>query len=331
MKLNNQRKINDFAGQASIFIQFALTLCVSKVMTVFPDFVSVWLGRLGFSRCVKRSKSVLFKSKCYSTPLRINVRGDYLVEREAASSRPYPNNPFYGIKKLCLASFDAIDVGANVGTFSVAMAAIGARKIYAVEPGPVIDRLRSNIRLNQLEGVVDEFRVGFSNQSGSLKWAEDVNNPGNAYLLNSVDGQNFQDESFRFLDDQYLEEVPVVTLDEFAESRGIEAVDLIKIDVEGMEWSVVDGARDVINRFRPIVVAETHRASSDFAGWDCLTPMFGFFAANGYKTFSLTARGEMEEFIYPNFREDTFFLPSEKIESLKGKSRAVRLARFLGN
>lgn len=330
MKFNNQRRIKDFAGQASIFIQFALTLCVSKVMVIFPDLVSIWLGSCGFSRCVKRSKSVSFRSKCYRTSLRINVRGDYLIEREAASSCPYPNNPFYGIQKLCLGSFDAIDVGANVGTFSVAMAAIGARKVYALEPGPVIDRLRSNIKLNNLEGVVVESRLGLSNQSGSLKWAEDINNPGNAYLLNSVDSENFQEESFRFLSDQYLEEVPVVTLDEFAESRGIANVELIKIDVEGMEWNVVDGARRIITTCRPIVVAETHRESSDFAGWDCVTPMFNFFVANGYRTFSLTARGEIEEFIYPNFREDTFFLPSEKIESLKGKSRAMRLARFLG-
>lgn len=329
MKFNHQRKINDFTGQASIFVQFILTLCVSKVMTVFPDLVSIWLGRSGFSRCVKRSKSVSFRSKCYRTSLRINVRGDYLIEREAASSFQYPNNPFCGIQKLCLGSFDAIDVGANVGTFSVAMAAIGARKVYAFEPGPVIDRLRSNIRLNQLQEVVVESRVGLSNQSGSLKWAEDINNPGNAYLLSSSNNQNFQEESFKFLGDQYLEEIPVVTLDEFAELHGISGVDLMKIDVEGMEWNVVDGARRLIAMCRPIVVAETHRASSDFAGWDCVTPMFNFFADNGYRTFSLTARGEIEEFIYPNFREDTFFLPSEKIESLKEKSRAMRLARFL--
>jgi FkbM family methyltransferase len=47
---------------------------------------------------------------------------------------------------------------------------------------------------------------------------------------------------------EHVEKIPVVTIDSLA----LERLDFLKIDVEGMEIDVLDGARETLRRFRPI-------------------------------------------------------------------------------
>jgi hypothetical protein len=51
-------------------------------------------------------------------------------------------------------------------------------------------------------------------------------------------------------------DVPVTTLDGFSREAGLERLDLIKIDVEGHEESVLRGASDVIARHHPVLLVE---------------------------------------------------------------------------
>ncbi|HEY4171600.1 MAG TPA: FkbM family methyltransferase [Rhodopila sp.] len=71
-------------------------------------------------------------------------------------------------------------------------------------------------------------------------------------------------------------EVPAATIDSLKLAR----VDLIKIDVEGMEADVLTGARDTLTAFRPIVVAEHLKV-----GWDALADLISPF---GYRLFRAT-------------------------------------------
>lgn len=56
---------------------------------------------------------------------------------------------------------------------------------------------------------------------------------------------------------------PCVTLDEFCEEHHVCKVDLIKIDVEGQELSVLKGARNILQSFRPVVIFETGQYQMD--------------------------------------------------------------------
>ena len=67
----------------------------------------------------------------------------------------------------------------------------------------------------------------------------------------------------------------------------------------------------LIKKFRPIVIAETHKSTSDMYGYDCITPLFQFFYKEGYESYSLNENGNIEKFIYPNLKMDTLFLPKE--------------------
>ncbi len=49
-----------------------------------------------------------------------------------------------------------------------------------------------------------------------------------------------------------------VTLDEYVQKNGISKVDFLKIDVEGAEASVLEGATNVLNRDHPTLLIEMH-------------------------------------------------------------------------
>lgn len=248
----------------------------------------------------------------YDTNLRLNVRGDYAVERNASSRYLSKIDPYYGLKQISLAGTTAIDIGANVGTISLGFAALGAHQVIAIEPGPLFDRLLSNISLNRLEDTIKPMQIGIGKKNDVLFWAEDKNNPGNAHLVTSLNQLSFAKTSTLFFETEFLQ-VEVVSLDKLALDLKINRLDIIKVDVEGMEWEVIQGGQNIISQCRPIVVAETHRVASDMMRYDCMTPMFKFFYDLGYKTYSLSEAGKLTEFIYPNFGTDTFFLPCEKV------------------
>ena len=52
-------------------------------------------------------------------------------------------------------------------------------------------------------------------------------------------------------DDVYSESVEVIKLDELLLEQGISSVDLVKVDVEGAEENVINGASRLINEIKP--------------------------------------------------------------------------------
>jgi FkbM family methyltransferase len=61
-------------------------------------------------------------------------------------------------------------------------------------------------------------------------------------------------------------QVPLRSLDSLAAERDLAQLDLIKIDVEGYERQVLDGAAAILHRHRPVLVIETgHEAGGDRA------------------------------------------------------------------
>ena len=59
----------------------------------------------------------------------------------------------------------------------------------------------------------------------------------------------------------YSVEVDVTSLDDFAAAQRLTRLDLLKIDVEGSETAVLQGARESLRRFRPAVVVEAYDPS----------------------------------------------------------------------
>ncbi|MFE6362138.1 FkbM family methyltransferase [Streptomyces sp. NPDC057806] len=146
--------------------------------------------------------------------------------------------------RLAAKSATIADVGAHVGYFSmIAALAAPKAKVHAFEPVDEIHaRLAVNLRMNNIQNV-KRFQAGVSAEPG---WAEiSVRFAGN--LLST--GSSLE----RGADDAQLKRIQLLALDDvFAGTK----LDLIKIDVEGHEMSVLQGARQVLKRDRPTVMLE---------------------------------------------------------------------------
>jgi len=125
-----------------------------------------------------------------------------------------------------------IDVGANVGSYTIlACRAVGAAGL-AFEPIPeTYARLQENIRLNHLENQVACLNAGVGNSPGTIKFTGGLDTMNHALA---------QSES-----DSGAIEVKVVTLDSILKDK---EPSLIKIDVEGYETPVLQGATETLKK-----------------------------------------------------------------------------------
>ena len=140
------------------------------------------------------------------------------------------------------------DVGAYHGLFTlVAAKVLGKRgRVIAFEPSPrELRRLRFHLRLNRLSGVeVVPSAVGSHN--GARRF----------FVVRS------EDTSMNSLQPPPIEStveettVGTVSLDQYCRENGIDAVDLIKIDVEGGELEVFLGAQRILTLHRPFIICE---------------------------------------------------------------------------
>jgi FkbM family methyltransferase len=127
-----------------------------------------------------------------------------------------------------------LDVGANVGAYSLLFAQwVGqSGKVYAFEPSPAMRAgLVRHLRLNGLDHVVDIVPAAVADRCTEMDFTT-APPDGMHRLLTSSSGNG----TLR---------VPVVTLDGFCSERGVRP-SIIKIDVEGFELSVLQGARDTL-------------------------------------------------------------------------------------
>jgi len=129
-----------------------------------------------------------------------------------------------------------VDVGAHVGYYTVRMAK-KCRKAIAFEPNPRNrEILLKNIELNNIHNVVVyQYAAGESRYKAKL-WLASA---GSTLLEGYVTGESI--------------EVDVVPLDEI-----LEYADVVKIDVEGYEWNVIRGAKNLIEKYKPALIVEHH-------------------------------------------------------------------------
>lgn len=153
------------------------------------------------------------------------------------------------------------DVGAFTGVF--ALAAVAANpdcRVMAFEPSLVTySRLLVNIGGNEFNSHISPMRFGLGSDLMELE----LRHPAGVYVMGS--GESFL-ESY-ISEPWFTEKVPVVSLDhllskqdqyrkEIVLDTNFGGADLIKIDVEGFEMSVINGMRETISKYKPSVVIE---------------------------------------------------------------------------
>ncbi len=141
--------------------------------------------------------------------------------------------------------FCALDVGANIGCTSILFGELATR-VISFEPSPTTFRfLTGNIEKSGLSNI-QTHNYGLGAQSGESLLTYATNNRSGAFVSGSM----------KTSVGHATESIRIRTLDEVEGELNLPGIDFIKIDVEGFEKSVIAGGRDVIERFKPIVVLE---------------------------------------------------------------------------
>lgn len=143
------------------------------------------------------------------------------------------------------------DVGANAGYFTL----LGSRvvgehgRVVAFEPIPEnVEIIGDNIRSNDLTNAQLE-PVALSNQNAEVSFTVEGNNA-NSHL-SEVEIVHARSEPARIV------KVQARTLDNFVAATGL-VPDAIKVDVEGSELLVLEGARDTLRTHFPRLLVSTH-------------------------------------------------------------------------
>lgn len=168
-----------------------------------------------------------------------------------------------------------IDVGANIGIHTLAIAhhVSEGGAVVAFEPHPVNHRLlMHNLRQNHLHHVVAE-KLGLAETATTLTGTGSAAS-GNWSLASQGD--------YRF-------EVRLRRLDDYLRDYPLPRLDLMKLDVEGAELRVLRGARQTIERFRPLIVFEV------CASWmakmqTSVAELFAELVDHGYRIHPLPGR-----------------------------------------
>jgi len=197
-----------------------------------------------------------------------------------------------------------LDVGASTGLFSLlAAAGCSNRKVYAFEPAPeTFQYLTTNLEKNGLGNVTpvrgclldfDGETPLYLNHSAALPFS-----------TSSIEG---------YRDTKLTVTAKAMMIDSYAETHNLPAIDLIKIDCEGLDHLVLKGAKNVLKRDQPVIICEVLHEDTDRLLNEVLE-------GSGYRYFIITDDGLVQQqtilgdrtYKYRNF----LFLPGSKSDQV---------------
>ncbi len=167
-------------------------------------------------------------------------------------SREYePLQPYFILELARAAGSETfVDVGANIGLYSVVMSQL-VNEVIAYEANEaLVKEIKGNFSLNSIQGSVRQAAV--SDQAGSVDFGIVSRYAGNSAVV---------ERSYQTEDYNSVETVEAVRLDD--ELASLAGPIAIKIDVEGHELSVLEGAKSTLENKSCIIQIENFGGAVD--------------------------------------------------------------------
>jgi FkbM family methyltransferase len=160
---------------------------------------------------------------------------------DVSRTTAFGKNPFADIRTLATTVPRlGFDVGANEGQTATELREFfPAAKIYCFEPYEAAFRA-----LQQKVGGdanISLERIAFGDRKGEATLYENAESVTNSLLANAAEAQSSQPASFAVPTGQST--VPITTLDEFCSERSIAHLDFLKVDSQGYDLRILQGAR----------------------------------------------------------------------------------------
>lgn len=227
----------------SLFRRATIALS-GKGLRKIPGLASLWT----FIYRIISPKSIVLMtcqgSKMYVNPdHKYGGLGVYLLVKEAYED--YETEIF---KKLIKPGMVVVDIGANIGYYSLIAAKLvgSSGRVYAFEPVPSnYELLIESIRVNGYSHVT-ALQKAVSNKNGKIKLFLDKASPVHPSL-----------SEYNVLEEGGSVEVETITMDDFFENFvGENRVDFIKMDTQGAEGLIIEGAERILRNNNLKIVME---------------------------------------------------------------------------
>jgi FkbM family methyltransferase len=163
------------------------------------------------------------------------------------------------IKQIVKRNDTVIDIGANIGYFTILFAKLVGNEgaVYAFEPtNKYFKFLKDNVLINELSNV-RIFNKGLSDKNGEMEIFIDDSSA----TIHQPIASDIKDKEI----------IRLMTLDEFVVEHDLKAINFIKIDIDGHEPFVLDGAINSIRIFKPVIILEIshlHYYKAGILAWD---------------------------------------------------------------
>jgi len=173
-----------------------------------------------------------------------------------------------------------LDIGANTGYYTLLAASCNKNgKNFAFEPLPKIyECLKKNIALSKSVNV-NAFSSAVTNFDGQISIYVPKEDGILPLSVSTLEG---------FIETERELKVPAISVDSFVYKNQIEKVDLIKIDTEGTEHVVLEGAKHTLQRDKPMIICEVLKGRTE----KLLEPLLSNL---GYKYYWITDKGLIQK------------------------------------
>lgn len=168
----------------------------------------------------------------------------------------YEKNLGDTLKKLVKPGDVFLDIGANIGYFSLLVANnVSTAKIISFEPvADLLQKLKENVSINNIKNItVINAAVGEASEEKELF----LSAPDNLGMSSFHQPDNFSGKK---------EMVKVLTIDEWFKKAGLAKIDIIKLDVEGSELGALKGMKGVLQDLRPLIIVEINPGTLSMFG-----------------------------------------------------------------
>lgn len=236
-------------------------------------------------RLKNRSNIFKFENSDSEITLFLPNWGDYLQQHWIVRKTFTEESYLKEISRYIPKNSVILDIGSNIGNHVIYFEKIlGAKKVYCFEPHPEIFKiLKKNIELNNLieKTVLNNFGLGKNNSRGEIV-IDGIRKGFSAWYKRNLGGTSIRESEKGNIEIRKLDSLKIK-----------EKVDFIKIDTEGFETEVLEGAEKFLKKNKPVIYVEIENGNKE--------KVISFLEKFGYLL--------SEEFPDRNY---LFLIPSEK-------------------
>ena len=224
----------------------------------------------------------------YDGKFKIGVELDEWIQQQIFFFGVYDENGIRFIKKQLKPGDVFIDIGANIGTYSLSASAYLNRSeggiVYSFEPVKhVYEKFKKNIELNHVENIVPN-KVALFEENTTLE-----------LFVSSNENLGMSSMFHHDTESGEIERVKAIKLDDFIASNQIRKVKLIKIDIEGAELFALKGMANTIRQFKPTVlieISESVLGENSASGKE----IFKMMENHGYSPYIIEPTGDIKSY-----------------------------------